>query len=48
MLASSELIKEMAEQNAQLIKRVETNRARLVWLALFTAALAIYLMVMRT
>jgi hypothetical protein len=48
MLASSELIKELAEQNAQLIKRVETNRARLVWLALFTAALAIYLMVMRT
>lgn len=48
MLASSELIKELAEQNTQLIKRVETNRARLVWLALFTAALAIYLMVTRT
>ncbi len=48
MLASSELIKELAEQNTQLIKRVETNRARLVWLAVFTAALAIYLMVTRT
>jgi hypothetical protein len=48
MLASSELIKELAEQNTQLIKRVETNRKRLLWLALFTAALAIYLMVMRT
>lgn len=47
MLASSELIKELAEQNTQLIKRVETNRTRLVWLALFTAALAIYLMVTR-
>jgi hypothetical protein len=48
MLASSELIKELAEQNTQLIKRVETNRKRLLWLAVFTAALAIYLMVMRT
>jgi hypothetical protein len=48
MLASSELIKELAEQNTQLIRRVETNRARLVWLVLFTVSLAIYLLVTRT
>ena len=34
MLASSELIKELAEQNTQLITRVEANRARVRWLAL--------------
>lgn len=33
MLASSELIKSLAEQNAQLIKRIETCRVRLGWLA---------------
>lgn len=32
MLASSELIKALAEQNAQLIKRIETNRVRVVLL----------------
>lgn len=48
MLESSELIKALAEQNTQLIKRVETNRTRLAWLALFTVALAIYLLVTRT
>jgi hypothetical protein len=32
MLASSELIKKLAEQNTQLIKRVEANRLRVVWL----------------
>ncbi len=33
MLASSELIKALAEQNTQLIKRIEANRVRLLWLA---------------
>ena len=34
MLASSELIQALAEQNSQLIVRVESNRARVQWLAL--------------
>ena len=38
MLASSELIKALAEQNTQLIRRVEANRVRVLWLA---AALAV-------
>jgi hypothetical protein len=33
MQASSELIKALAEQNAELIRRVETNRVRVLWLA---------------
>jgi hypothetical protein len=33
MLASSELIKALADQNAELIKRIEVNEARVVWLA---------------
>jgi hypothetical protein len=33
MLASSELIKALADQNAQLIQRIETNRVRWLWLA---------------
>jgi len=33
MLASSELIQALADQNAQLIKRVEVNRLRVLWLA---------------
>lgn len=41
MLASSELIKTLAEQNAQLIRRIEANRKRLVWLASFTAGIGI-------
>jgi len=32
MLASSELIKTLAEQNTQLIERVEVNRIRVMWL----------------
>ncbi|MDD4880847.1 MAG: hypothetical protein PHX10_04655 [Gallionellaceae bacterium] len=32
MLASSELIKALADQNAELIKRAEANRIRLLWL----------------
>lgn len=33
MLKSSELINALAEQNTQLIRRVETNRVRTLWLA---------------
>jgi len=33
MVASSELIKALAEQNAQLILRIETLRVRMLWLA---------------
>ena len=33
MLASSELIKALADQNAQLIRRIETHRVRWLWLA---------------
>lgn len=33
MLASSELIKALAEQNTQLVKRIEANRVRVLWLA---------------
>lgn len=32
MLASSELIRELADQDAQLIQRVEINRVRVLWL----------------
>lgn len=34
MLASSELIKALAEQNAQLVGRLEALRVRLLWLGL--------------
>ncbi len=43
MLASSELINALAEQNAQLVERVESNRVRTLWLtrlAAFAAVLA--------
>ena len=33
MLASSELTKQLAEQNAQLVQRIERNRVRTIWLA---------------
>lgn len=33
MLASSELIKALAEQNTQLVARIEANRVRSTWLA---------------
>ena len=33
MRESSELIKALADQNTQLIKRVEVNRHRILWLA---------------
>lgn len=38
MRTSSELIKALAEQNAQLIQRIEVNRKRLVTLAIPTGA----------
>lgn len=40
MLASSELIKALAEQNTQLIRRVEVNRMRTLWLGTTTLATA--------
>lgn len=44
MLASSELIKALADQNTHLIQRIETNRERLLWLSAATAAAAIALL----
>ena len=41
MLASSELIKALAEQNTQLIKRIEANRVRVLWLAGATVIIGI-------
>lgn len=41
MLASSELIKALAEQNTQLVKRIEANRIRMLWLTATTGVLAI-------
>lgn len=41
MLASADLIKTLAEQNTQLVKRIEVNRARLVVLAAVTFIVAI-------
>lgn len=45
MLTSSELIKELADQNAQLIKRIETNRVRILLLAgaIGVVAIAVFL-----
>jgi hypothetical protein len=41
MLASSELIKALADQNAQLIKGIEANRIRVVWLVGVTVVIGI-------
>jgi len=41
MLASSELIKALADQNAQLIQRIETNRVRVLWLSAAIGVVAI-------
>ncbi|MES2402428.1 MAG: hypothetical protein V4573_20730 [Pseudomonadota bacterium] len=41
MLASADLIKTLAEQNTQLVKRIEVNRARLAVLAAVTAVVAV-------
>ncbi|OGB50419.1 MAG: hypothetical protein A2496_14635 [Burkholderiales bacterium RIFOXYC12_FULL_60_6] len=43
MLASSELIQSLAQQNTQLIKRVEVNRVRLLWLAAWVLGLTVVL-----
>jgi ribonuclease D len=40
MLASSELIKALAEQNTQLIQNIEANRVRVLQLTAITAVLA--------
>jgi hypothetical protein len=41
MLNSSELIQSLAEQNAQLVQRVEANRVRVRWLTLAVALLGL-------
>jgi hypothetical protein len=41
MLESSQLIKALADQNTQLIRRVEVNRIRVLWLAGATIILAV-------
>jgi hypothetical protein len=41
MMASSELIKALAEQNAQLIARIEAHRVRVLWLTWATGVAAI-------
>lgn len=41
MLASSELIRALAEQNAQLIARIETNRRRMLALTVFCGLTAV-------
>ncbi len=48
MLASSELIKALAEQNTQLIRRAETNRIRVLALAGVTALVAVIAVVSLT
>ena len=41
MMASSELIKALADQNAMLVGRIEANRVRLVWLTVAMAPLGL-------
>ena len=41
MLASSELIKALAEQNDQLVKRIEKNRIQVLWMLAAISILAI-------
>ena len=41
MLDCTELVKTLAEQNSQLVKRVETNRKRVLWLAVLWLVLAV-------
>jgi hypothetical protein len=43
MLESSALIQSLAEQNTQLVQRIELNRKRLLLLAMFTIALCLAL-----
>lgn len=46
MLSSTELIKSLAEQNTQLIKRVEANRVRVLWLIGLNLVLAAAILVL--
>ncbi|MFY9328556.1 MAG: hypothetical protein WAO76_11140 [Georgfuchsia sp.] len=39
MIASSDLIKSLAEQNTQLITRIEANRIRILWLTALVVVL---------
>jgi tRNA A37 threonylcarbamoyladenosine dehydratase len=41
MLASSELIKTLADQNAQLIQRIEANRKRMVFLTVICVVMSV-------
>lgn len=41
MLASSDLIKTLAEQNAQLIKHIEENKVRIKWLSVLIAMMVV-------
>lgn len=41
MLASSELIQALADQNTQLIQRIEANRIRILWLTAAVVVLGI-------
>ena len=41
ILASSELIKALADQNTQLVRRIETNRVRVIWLSVALVVVAI-------
>ena len=41
MLAASELIKALAEQNTQLIQRIEANRMHVLWLSAATTVVAL-------
>jgi hypothetical protein len=45
MRASTELIKELADQNAQLIRRIEANRVRVRWLTAATIVLAVVVVI---
>lgn len=41
MQESAELLKALAEQNTQLVERIEANRKRTVWLAVITVVIGI-------
>lgn len=45
MLAASELIKALADQNTQLVKRIEANRVHMLWLSAAIAVVAIVALV---
>jgi ABC-type lipoprotein release transport system permease subunit len=45
MLESSALIKSLAEQNTQLVQRVELNRKRMLMIGVLTVVLAVVMAV---